>query len=64
MSMGTVTIYLYIYLFVWYMSCLFIPGSFGIGITLISDGQERLDLDVIEKKCNTQIFLLPGKDCY
>ncbi|XP_053377234.1 probable ATP-dependent RNA helicase ddx20 [Mercenaria mercenaria] len=34
-------------------------GSFGIAISLVSDGQERMNLDVIEKRCNTQIYSLP-----
>lgn len=34
-------------------------GSFGIAVSLISDGQEKLDLDAIEKRCSTQIYPLP-----
>ncbi|KAL4226434.1 DEAD (Asp-Glu-Ala-Asp) box polypeptide 20 [Mactra antiquata] len=34
-------------------------GSFGIAISLISEGQERVNMNSIEKKCNTQINLIP-----
>ena len=37
-----------------------VSGSFGIAITLVSDGQEKLSLDLLEKQCNTQIYTLPG----
>ncbi|KAH3819911.1 hypothetical protein DPMN_121655, partial [Dreissena polymorpha] len=35
-------------------------GSFGIAVTLVSDGQEQLSLDSIQKRCNTQVLPLPG----
>ncbi|XP_052214029.1 uncharacterized protein LOC127832554 isoform X1 [Dreissena polymorpha] len=34
-------------------------GSFGIAVTLVSDGQEQLSLDSIQKRCNTQVHPLP-----
>jgi len=43
------------------MLILFVKGSFGIAISLVSDGQERLDLTSVEKRCNTTINTLPGE---
>ncbi|KAK3576653.1 hypothetical protein CHS0354_004938 [Potamilus streckersoni] len=34
-------------------------GSYGAGITVVSEGQEMLDLQSVEKKCNTHINELP-----
>ncbi|XP_067684072.1 uncharacterized protein [Haliotis asinina] len=34
-------------------------GSYGVAVTLVSEGQEQLGLTAVERKCNTHINTLP-----
>ena len=38
-----------------------VAGSYGAGVTIISEGQERLDMQAVEGKIGTHILLLPGQ---
>lgn len=41
---------------------IFILGTFGACLSIVSDGQELTNLHAIEKKCSTTIYLLTGNN--
>jgi len=37
-----------------------LTGTFGAAVSVVSEGQEEIDLRSVEQQCNTHIQLLPG----
>ena len=62
MSSGMVCSFLYDYYVEWDgLFLLPVTGSYGAGVTIISEGQEMLDMQNIEHHMSTHILPLPGQ---